>query len=305
MTQAKPASFSKADAASGEAGERGSVLPCKAGVGLRHPHVQQFLEKRPSVGFLEVHSENYLGAGGPRLRSLLDLRRDYDISCHGVGLSLGSAEGLNDDHLHRLRDLFLQVQPAAISEHVSWSVADGIYVNDLLPLPYTEEALNVLCCNIAKAQDVFGRPLLMENPSTYLELQASVIPEAEFLAEMVRRTGCGLLLDLNNLYVSACNNGVDPDQWLSRLLPQSIGEIHLAGHSKAGNPSALLIDDHGSAVAQPVWDLLAKTLHSIGPRPILIEWDTRIPELPILMAEMVHAQQALDQIDTTVAHHAA
>ncbi len=305
MTQAKPASFSHADAASVGAGERGSGLPCKAGVGLRHPHVQQFLEQRPTVGFLEIHSENYLGVGGPRLRSLLDLRRDYDISCHGVGLSLGSAEGLNDDHLHRLRDLFLQVQPAAISEHVSWSVVDGIYVNDLLPLPYTEEALNVLCRNITKAQDVFGRPLLLENPSTYLELQSSVIPEAEFLAEMVRRTGCGLLLDLNNLYVSASNNGIDTDRWLSCLLPQSIGEIHLAGHSKAADHSGLLLDDHGSPVAQPVWDLFIKAVHSIGPRPVLIEWDTRIPELPALMAEMAHAQQILDQINATVAHHAA
>lgn len=305
MTQAKPASFSKADAASSGAGERGSGLPCKAGVGLRHPHVQQFLEKRPSVGFLEIHSENYLSAGGPRLRSLLDLRRDYDISCHGVGLSLGSAEGLNDDHLRRLRDLFLQVQPAAISEHVSWSVVDGIYMSDLLPLPYTEEALDILCRNIAKAQDVFGRPLLMENPSTYLELQSSVIPEAEFLAEMVRRTGCGLLLDLNNLYVSAVNNSIDPEQWLSSLLPQSIGEIHLAGHSQADGHSSLLIDDHGSAVSQPVWDLLTNTLHAIGPRPTLIEWDTRIPELSVLMVEMVHAQKILDQVDTAIAHHAA
>lgn len=305
MTQAKPASFSKADAASGGAGERGSGLPYKAGVGLRHPHVQQFLEKRPPVGFLEIHSENYLSAGGPRLRAMLDLRRDYDISCHGVGLSLGSAEGLDDDHLARLSNLFARVQPAAISEHVSWSFTDGVYLNDLLPLPYTEEALDVLCRNITKAQDVFARPLLLENPSTYLELQSSAIPEGEFLAEMVRRTGCGLLLDLNNLYVSVSNNGTDLDQWLSSLLPQSIGEIHLAGHSKADDSSALLIDDHGSAVAQPVWDLLAKTLHSIGPRPILIEWDTRIPELPILMAEMSHAQKALDQIDSRAAHHAA
>jgi uncharacterized protein (UPF0276 family) len=305
MTQVKPASFSKADAASGEAGERGSGLPCKAGVGLRHPHVQEFLERRPPAGFLEVHSENYLSDGGPRLRALLDLRRDYDISCHGVGLSLGSAEGLNNDHLARLNTLFARVQPAAISEHVSWSITDGVYLNDLLPLPYTEEALDILCRNITKAQDVFGRPLLLENPSTYLEIQSSAIPEGEFLAEMVRRTGCGLLLDLNNLYVTASNNGIDPDQWLSCLLPQSIGEIHLAGHSKLGDSSALLIDDHGSAVAQPVWDLLTKTLHSIGPRPVLIEWDTRIPELPVLMAEMVHAQQTLGQIDTAVAHHAA
>lgn len=304
MTQVKPASFSKADAASGVAGKRGSGLPCKAGIGLRQPHVQQFLEKRPPAGFLEIHSENYLSAGGPRLRSLLDLRRDYDISCHGVGLSLGSAEGLNDDHLLRLRDLFLRVQPAAISEHVSWSVADGIYVNDLLPLPYTEEALDVLCRNIIKAQDIFARPLLMENPSTYLELQSSVIPEAEFLTEMVRRTGCGLLLDLNNLYVSANNNGLNLPQWLDSVPREAVGEIHLAGHSQLNESSSLLIDDHGSAVAPPVWDLLNQMLSSLGARPVLIEWDTRIPELSVLMAEMTHAQQALDR-NGTAAHHAA
>lgn len=305
MTQASPASLSRANAAIGTAGQRGSGLPLKAGVGLRHPHIQEFIHKRPAAGFLEIHSENYLSEGGPRLRALMDLRHDYAISCHGVGLSLGSAEGLNDEHLARLRNLFAQVQPAAISEHVSWSIADGIYLNDLLPLPYTEEALEILCCNITKAQDVFARPLLMENPSTYLDLQSSTIPEAEFLAEMVRRTGCGLLLDLNNLYVSAHNNKSDPDQWLSSLPAQAIGEIHLAGHSGAGDLSALLIDDHGSTVAPPVWDLLAKTLHATGARPILIEWDTRIPELPVLMAEMTRAQQALDQIDPTAAAHNA
>ncbi len=303
MTQVKPASFFQADAASGAAGERGPGLPCKAGIGLRQPHVPQFLEKHPSVGFLEIHSENYLGAGGPRLRSLLDLRRDYDISCHGVGLSLGSAEGLNDDHLHALRELFSRVQPAAISEHVSWSVADGIYLNDLLPLPYTEEALDVLCRNISQAQDFFARPLLMENPSTYLALQPSTIPEAEFLAEMVRRTGCGLLLDLNNLYVSAHNNGLNLQQWLGALPQQAVGEIHLAGHSQLDG-SSLLIDDHGSVVAGPVWDLLNRLLPSLGARPVLIEWDTRIPELSVLLAEMTHAQKILDG-NGAAAHHAA
>ena len=271
-----------------------SPLPPRAGVGLRHPHVLGFLEERPATAFLEVHSENYLGEGGPRRRALFDLARDYPLSFHGVGLSLGSAEGLDSRHLTRLRRLLDEYQPALVSEHLSWSVAGGSYLNDLLPLPYTEEALGLVCRNLDQAQEALGRPLLLENPSSYLRFRHSTIPEAEFLAAIQARSGCGLLLDVNNVYVSAQNHGLDALAYLRALPAAAVGEIHLAGHARRQvGAETLLIDDHGSAVPAPVWQLYEAALAMTGPCPTLIEWDTDIPALPVLLAEASKADRRL------------
>ena len=270
------------------------AVPARAGIGLRHPHVQQFLDAPPAVGWVEVHSENYLGAGGLRMAALAQIRRDLPLSCHGVGLSLGSAEGLDESHLAALRRLFDRIEPGLVSEHISWSVAGGVYFNDLLPLPLTEEALEIFCRNVGRAQDALGRRILVENPSTYLELAASRIPEPDFIAEIVRRAGCGLLLDVNNIHVSAHNRDFAAGDYLAALPADAVGEIHIAGHAtrKIGGET-VLIDDHGSRVASPVWELLDAALARTGPVPVLMEWDTDIPELAVLVAEAAAADAAL------------
>ncbi len=277
-------------------------IPAAAGIGLRHPHVPAFLAGGPPVGWVEVHSENYLvpvGArgGGPRLKQLEAIRRDYALSCHGVGLSLGSAEGLDEAHLARLAALFERVQPGLVSEHLSWSVTDGVYLNDLLPLPYTDEALGVVCRNVDRAQEVFGRQILVENPSSYIGFAGSTLAEWDFLAEVTRRTGCGILLDVNNIHVSAHNHGFDPEPYLDAIPAETVGEIHVAGHFVAAmDDETLLIDDHGAPVDQAVWRLLEAALGRLGRRPILVEWDTNIPELSVLMAEADKAQRILDTL---------
>ncbi len=265
------------------------------GVGLRSEHQRAFLAERPQCGFLEVHSENYMSDGGPRRRALFDLRRDYRVSLHGVGLSLGSAEGLSVDHLRRLKALIADYQPFLVSEHLAWSRFEGLYLNDLLPLPYSEESLDLVCRNVERAQDALGRSILMENPSSYLTFAVSVIPEAEFLAEVARRTGCGLLLDVNNLYVSAVNCGLDTSAYLAALPAAAVGEVHLAGHSRRSlEGHRLLIDDHASRVSAPVWALYGRVLGRLGPRPTLIEWDSDLPALPVLLDEAAKAQGLLD-----------
>lgn len=269
-------------------------IPAAAGIGLRHPHLPAFLDGRPAVAWLEVHSENFLAAGGPRRQALRRIRADYPVSCHGVGLSLGSVEGLDDAHLARLRDLFAEMEPGLVSEHVAWSVAEGDYLNDLLPLPYTHEALDVLCRNIDRAQEVFGRRILVENPSTYLEFAAAQMSEPEFLSETVRRTGCSLLLDVNNVFVSAANHGFDPHAYLDALPAEAVGEIHVAGHAETEiEGHRLLIDDHGSRVSAGVWELLAAAVARSGPVPVLVEWDTAVPALEVLLGEAAHAQHIL------------
>jgi uncharacterized protein (UPF0276 family) len=268
-------------------------LPRSAGIGLRAPHHMPMLEARPAVGFLEVHAENYLGAG-PSRRALERLRADYPVSLHAVGLSLGSAEGVDADHLGRVAELALRIDPAAVSDHLSWSVAEGVYFPDLLPLPLTEESLEIVTSNVLRAQDRLRRPLMIENPSSYLAFTHSTIPEPEFLAELSRRSGCGLLLDLNNLYVSAANLGGDAEAELDRFPAAAIGELHLAGHSlRRIGDAELRIDDHASAVGEPVWRLYEKALHLIGPRATLIEWDSALPSLPTLLGEAVLAQERL------------
>src|SRR5215475_1850525 len=250
-----------------------AAAPRAAGIGLRTPHVQEILTTRPPIAWLEVHAENFFG-GGPALRGLNLIRGDYPVSLHGVGLSLGSAHGLDANHLRRLAALIERVEPALVSEHLSWSVAGGAYLNHLLPLPYTEETLAVVAERVARVQDVLGRRILVENPSSYLRFHRSAIPEAEFLAALSRITGCGLLCDVNNVFVSAWNLGFDASRYIDALPASSIGEIHLAGHAENDADGLIvLIDDHGSRVADPVWALYRHALRRFGPAPTLIEWD--------------------------------
>lgn len=285
--------------------QRPAPIPARAGIGLRHPHVQAFLDGPPAVGWAEVHSENYLAGGGLRLAALERIRRDLPVSCHGVGLSLGSAEGLDDAHLAALARLFERIEPGLVSEHVSWSVSGGVYYNDLLPLPLTEEALAVFCRNVDRAQDAFGRRILVENPSTYLDFAASRIPEPDFIAEIVRRTGCGLLLDVNNIHVSAHNRGFDAGTYLAALPLDAVGEIHIAGHaSRSIGGESVLIDDHGSRAIAPVWRLLDAALARTGPVPVLVEWDTDIPPLEVLLAEAAQAERAIRRAAPTGARTA-
>ena len=263
------------------------------GIGLRSPHVQEMLARRPAVGWLEVHAENYMG-GGRAIRALERLRADYPLSVHGVGLSLGSAEGVDAVHLERLARLVDRLEPALVSEHVSWSVTGGTYLNHLLPLPYTEETLAVLADNVARVQDRLGRRLLVENPSGYLRFQRSSIEEPDFLNALARRTGCGVLCDVNNVYVTCANLGGDARAWLDALDAAVVGEIHLAGHAvNEANGHAVLIDDHGSPVAVAVWELFEHVVRRFGARPTLLEWDTDVPALDVLLNEATLAQRYL------------
>jgi uncharacterized protein len=262
---------------------------CSVGIGLRSPHVSEIAATRPELGFLEVHAENYM-AETPALDRLLELRRHYPVSLHGVALSLGSAEELDRGHLSRFKALIERIEPMFVSEHLAWSAVGGAYLNDLLPLPYTEASLDLFCRHVEEAQETLGRRLLIENPSSYLRYRHSTIPEAEFITEVASRTGCGILCDVNNIYVSARNFGFDPITYLETLPIEVIGEIHLAGHHTAEEVD-ILIDDHGSRVAQPVWELHAAALRRFGPVPTLIEWDTDLPALGVLLDEAHHAEK--------------
>jgi uncharacterized protein (UPF0276 family) len=266
-----------------------SIPSGSAGIGLRAPHVVEIAATRPKLGFLEVHAENYMG-GTAALDRLLELRPDYPVSLHGVALSLGSAEELDRVHLGRFKALIERVEPMLVSEHLAWSAIGGVYLNDLLPLPFTEESLDIFSRHVEEVQEALGRLLLIENPSSYLRYHHSSIPEVEFLTEVVRRTGCGILCDVNNIYVSAKNFRFDPIAYLDALPIEAIGEIHLAGHHAAEDVD-ILIDDHGSRVANPVWDLHAAALRRFGPVPTLIEWDANLPAFEILLDEAQHAQE--------------
>jgi uncharacterized protein len=278
-------------------------IPARAGIGLRFPHHRQFLQERPEVPWVEVHTENFMG-GGTLPRVLDAVRRHCPVSLHGVGLSLGSAEGLDPAHLRRLRDAVHRFEPALVSEHLSWSVAEGTYLADLLPLPLTEEALDVVCVHVDQAQQALQRRILIENPSSYVRFTHSTVPEWEFLAAVVARTGCGLLCDVNNIYVSAWNHGWDAAQYLSALPASAVGEIHLAGHSLHRLPSgaSVRLDDHGSRVSPEVWALYAQALARFGPVPTLIEWDTNLPTLDVLLREAERAQAWLGGIRAEAVH---
>jgi uncharacterized protein (UPF0276 family) len=270
-----------------------SPLPAQAGVGLRFPHQRLVAETRPEIPWFEVHTENYFG-GGTRLRILESIRETYPLSLHGTALSPGSAEGIDRTHLARVAEAIARLEPAVISEHLSFSTVDGTYLADLLPLPLTEEALGLVCHNVEQVQDALKRRILMENPSTYLRFRHSTIPEWEFLAAVAARTGCGILCDVNNVYVSACNHGWNASEYLAALPGEAIGEYHLAGHARCVIDGAtVLIDNHGSRVAEPVWALFDEALARFGPKPTLIEWDTDIPDFSVLQEEGARAERAL------------
>ena len=272
-----------------------NTIPAAAGIGLRATHYREVLETRPPVAWWEVHSENYFGEGGAPHYYLERIRALYPLSLHGVGLSLGSADPLNHDHLDKLKRLITRYGPALVSDHLSWSSIDGYYLNDLLPLPYTEEALAHVSARIKQAQDYLGRQLLIENPSTYLQFVESTIPEAEFMRALAERSGCGILLDVNNVYVSARNHGFNAEQYIRAIAPHSVKEIHLAGHTvKRYDDGEILIDTHDDVVCDAVWRLYEETIRAIGPRPTLIEWDTSLPPLQVLLDEARRANQLLE-----------
>ncbi|MGQ0581712.1 MAG: MNIO family bufferin maturase [Reyranella sp.] len=275
-----------------------------AGIGLRSPHLAEIGRDRPPTGFLEIHAENHLG-GSPARDAIERLRENYEFSVHAVGLSLGSVDGLDEAHLGRVVELVKRLKPALVSDHLSWSVHGGRYLNDLLPLPYTEEALAVVVRNVDRLQEALGRQVSIENPSCYLAFAQSTLTEPEFLAELMRRSGCGLLLDLNNIVVTAHNLRLDPRDWLKALPGEAITEYHLAGHAVNdcdGEP--ILIDDHGSRVGDQVWALFGDALRRYGPRPTLIEWDTDIPALPVLLEEAARAERLIQQVRADAARAA-
>jgi len=262
-----------------------------AGVGLRAPHYREFLESRPSVGWVEVHSENYFGEGGYDRHVLEHVRASYPLSLHGVGLGLGSVEGLDDRHLAKLKHLVDATEPALVSEHLCWGAAAGRHFNDLLPLAYTREALALVADRVSRVQDVLGRHILVENLSTYLEFAASEMTEGEFIAELVRRTGCRVLLDVNNLFVNEINHGADALATMRAIPRGCVEEIHLAGHLVTEH---CLIDHHGDRVADAVWRLYDAALERFGAVPSLIEWDTDIPKLDVLIEEAAKAHARME-----------
>lgn len=261
-------------------------IPASAGIGLRHPHYRDVLDSKPPVGWFEVHSENYFGKGGLPLFYLERIRMDYPISLHGVGMSLGSIDPLDRWHLKRLKELIERIEPGLVSEHLSWSSFGGAYLNDLAPMPYHRESLGHMVDRIQDVQDLLGRQILIENPSSYLEFQDSTYSESVFLAELSRRSGCGVLLDVNNIYVSCQNHGWNAMDYLHDIPGDRVMEIHLGGHTVnqwAGRK--ILIDTHDAPVCQDVWDLYETALWLIGSKPTLVEWDTDVPELNVLLKE--------------------
>jgi len=269
-------------------------IPPTAGLGLKAQHYREIETTRPAVGWFEVHPENYMGEGGPPHRHLSVIRRDYPLSLHGVGLSIGGHGPLDEAHLGRLKALVERYEPGLVSEHLAWSTHEGVFFNDLLPLPYTAATLARVAEHVDQVQDVLGRRILLENPSSYLAFAASTFSETDFLAELVRRTGCGLLLDVNNVFVSAENLGFSPEGYIAAFPLHAVGEIHLGGHSTEAD--GLLIDAHDRAVADPVWALFRHVLGRIGPVPSLVEWDNDVPAWPVLFAEAEAAQALLDEV---------
>lgn len=271
-------------------------LPRTTGLGFKPEHFRDIMAAPRTVGFYEVHAENYMGDGGAAHAMLNALRAEHALSIHGVGLSIGGAGSLNPDHLTRLRKLIDRYQPESFSEHLAWSSHGAEWLNDLLPLPYTDETLNTVCAHIDQVQNALGRRMLLENPATYVTFRASTWSETDFLTEITRRTGCGLLLDVNNVFVSATNHRFDARAYLADFPLDAVGEIHLAGHEAEELPSGtLLIDNHGAPVADPVWTLYAEVLARTGPLPTLIEWDNDLPDFATLLREAVRAQSLLER----------
>jgi hypothetical protein len=265
------------------------------GTGLKHEHAADIIDSNRHVDFFEIHAENYMGAGGPPHHLLRSIRRDYPISIHGVGLSIGGAGPLDRDHLRRLKQLIEIYEPVAFSEHLAWSSHGGVFMNDLLPLPYNAETLSCVADHIDEVQDTLGRRMLLENPSTYVEFETSDMSEVAFLQAVASRTGCGLLLDVNNVYVSAVNHGFDPAAYIDGFPIGHVGEMHLGGFAEDVDTDGgrLLIDAHASPTADPVWALYRRAIMRAGPIPTLIEWDNDVPEFFAVVAEVARAKNAL------------
>ena len=271
-------------------------IPAQAGIGLRSHHFREILDAPPPVAWMETHPENYFGDGGAPLRVLERIRSRYPLSFHGVGLSLGSTDPIDHTHLRKLKALIDRFEPAFVSEHLSWSSVGGRFLNELLPLPYTSESLDHVCARIDEVQTILKRPLLIENITRYLTWRDSTIPEGAFMAEAARRTGCGILLDLNNAYVNAVNFRLDPIEFLEMIPAKAVQEIHLAGFDRFGR---MLIDTHGQPVYPEVWGLYQWAIHHFGPRPTLIEWDTNMPPLPVLVEQAKQADRFLESCHAT------
>lgn len=263
------------------------------GIGLRAPYYQEMIENPPKIGWIEVHPENYFGGGAHR-HFLSRIRENYPLSLHAVGLSLGSTELPDENHLHQFKELIDIFNPFNISDHASWSASGNAHLNDLLPLPYNEETLKILCRNVQHTQDYFGRRMLVENPSTYIAFKDNDMREEEFMNELAARTGCGILLDINNIYVQSHNHGLDPYAYLQTIKPEYVGEMHLAGHSvKDFGNATILVDTHSKPVCDDVWDLFAFAAQRFGAVPTLIEWDQDFPPLSVLIDEARKAEQIL------------
>lgn len=289
-------------------------IPTSAGIGLRFPHYREIIDNQPDIKWFEVHSENFFAEGGMSLYILEQIREKHPMSFHGVGLSLGSCDGLDKKHLEKLKNLVDRFNPALVSEHISWSNTNGITLNDLLPLPYNDESLAVLVDNIKHVQDFLGRQILVENPSTYLEFNESTMTEWEFINKLIEKSGCGLLLDVNNIHVSCTNHGWDSAEYIKNIPYNAVGEIHLAGYEekRVANPLSrlrgrvregasaddfILIDTHGNEVANIVWQLYEEVIKRSGCTTTLIEWDNNIPDLQVLITEAEKAQKILNKYE--------
>jgi len=272
-----------------------SPLPARAGVGLKPEHVAQILQEPANVGFFEVHAENYMGAGGMPHAQLTAIRENYPLSVHGVGMSIGGESPLDGDHLARFKAVVDRYQPGMVSEHLAWSTHDDIFYNDLLPAPYTDETLQRVCDHVDEMQNYLKRQILIENPSTYIAFTQSTWQEFDFMSAIATRTGCGLLFDVNNVFVSATNHGYSPREYIQAYPLDQVREIHLAGHARDTDDleRPLLIDAHDREVCPDVWELYKLTLSLTGPLPSLIEWDAEIPDWPVLAAEAALADKIL------------
>ena len=279
-----------------------NTIPARAGIGLRGPHQAQFLSGRPPVAWLEAHSENYFAENGVAVATLERIRADYPISLHGVGLSLGSVDPLDIEHLRKLKQLHERIEPGLVSEHLSWGSVDGRYLNDLLPLPYTEEAIAHITARIQQVQEYLQRQILIENVSGYLEYRSSSMPEWEFLTAVTERSGARILLDVNNIYVNAQNHGISAEDYIDSVPVESVAEIHLAGHSvQVFDDLEILVDTHNALICDEVWTLYEAAAARFGAVPTLIEWDSELPPLQTLLNEAERAQQRLEKANELAA----
>lgn len=281
--------------------DRPNAVPNRAGVGFKAQHLDGILKAPDTIGWLEIHAENYMGDGGRPIAQLRHLRERFAISCHGVGLSIGAEGPLDADHLSRLKTLVDWLEPGLFSEHLAWSTHDSHFLNDLLPLPYTQATVDRVVDHIDHVQNTIGRQMLLENPSTYVAFTESDRSEIDFLRDVATRSGCGLLLDVNNVFVSATNQNYSPEGYIDAFPTELVGELHLGGHEQDADDfgAPLLIDSHSRAVVDPVWALYEYTLAKSGPRPTLIEWDNDIPEWSVLAAEASRADRLLSAMPAT------